>query len=582
VDEPHDHPADASLQGSATSVVDTLASHGSAAVFLVAAGELGSSDRSRQLLAGSVPSGAPPAVSVAVPSTGQRIEVVSAAPVATVQLAAELLANVAERAASRAHEALVQRRLADGERIGRMGSFDWDLRQDVVVPSDELLRLTGVQPGSAPGGVERFLERVHPDDRERVRTALERSRSTGEALELESRVVRPDGGQRILLTNAEVLRGPDGTPERLVGVSRDVTEHRRIEGEARTAAARFETLVAAAPDAILVVGEDGRITAVNPQAERLFGYPVDELVGLEVDQLLPEDLRTRHVELREGYLADARPRPMGAGLDLEARRADGTAVPVDIGLTPIGGDVPAVAAFVRDATSRREAEADRRRFAEARLRRRQALELNDTVVQGLVALLWQLDGGETGEARRIAEATLAAARRIMADLLRDDLDELEADHLVRSEHAGAEPAFAHLGEGHPFAVPPHAAAGDGRSVLIADDAADLRFLLRHRLNRASNVHVVAEAADGQQAIDLALEHRPDVVLLDLSMPVLDGLEAARRIRAAVPDARIVVLSGYPDEIMRERAMGAGADLYCEKTASLDEVYDAVTGSLTAR
>jgi CheY-like chemotaxis protein len=62
------------------------------------------------------------------------------------------------------------------------------------------------------------------------------------------------------------------------------------------------------------------------------------------------------------------------------------------------------------------------------------------------------------------------------------------------------------------------------------------------------------------------------------MPVLDGLEAARRIREALPDVTIVVLSGYPDEVMGERALSSGADAYCEKTVTLDEVYEAVTGA----
>jgi PAS domain S-box-containing protein len=389
--------------------------------------------------------------------------------------------------------------------------------------------------------------------------------ATGRVLEL----VAPDAPAAVVGLAVELLRA---------ALDRQAAfeEQQRIARTARSVAARFEALVAAAPDAILVVARDGRITAVNPQAGSLFGYDgEDELVGRPVDDLLPDALRSHHASLRASYHQDARPRPMGAGRDLEARRADGSLVPVDIGLTPIEVDGElAVAAFARDATARRETELHRRRFAEAQLRRRQALELNDTVVQGLVALLWRLDDGETSEARRIAESTLAAARRIMADLLREDLDDLPADGLVRSEHADIGPAPS----APPAAGPPAPEAVHGsRSVLIADDAPDLRFLLRHRLDRADHVHVVAEAADGEQAIELALRHRPDVVLLDLSMPVLDGLEAARRIRAALPHTRIVVLSGYPDEIMRQRALEAGADRYCEKTATLEEVELAVTG-----
>jgi PAS domain S-box-containing protein len=413
-----------------------------------------------------------------------------------------------------------------------------------------------------PGPSRHLLAGVAPSDA--TVTARVSCPATGRVLEL----VAPDAPPAVVGLAVELLQAALDRQAAL-------EEQQRVEHTAREAAARFEALVAAAPDAILVVARDGRITAVNPQAGSLFGYDVAELVGRHVDELLPDALRTHHASLRASYHDDARPRPMGAGRDLEARRADGSLVAVDIGLTPIdvAGEL-AVAAFVRDATARRESEVHRRRLAEAQLRRRQALELNDTVVQGLVSLLWRLDDGETSEARRIAETTLAAARRIMADLLRDDLDELPADGLVRSEHAGIGPiARAPVAE-----EPPPSEAGDGsRSVLIADDAPDLRFLLRHRLDRADHVHVVAEATDGEQAIELALRHRPDVVLLDLSMPVLDGLEAARRIRASLPGTRIVVLSGYPDEVMRQRALEAGADRYCEKTASLEEVELAVTG-----
>jgi PAS domain S-box-containing protein len=412
-----------------------------------------------------------------------------------------------------------------------------------------------------PGPTRRLLAGSRPPDA--PVTARATCPATGRGLDL----VAPDAPAAVVGLAVELLQAALDRQAAL-------DEQQRVERTARSVAARFEALVAAAPDAILVVARDGRITAVNPQAGLLFGYGADELVGRPVDELLPDGLRSHHASLRASYHQDARPRPMGAGRDLEARRADGSLVPVDIGLTPIevGGEL-AVAAFVRDATARRDAELHRRRFAEAQLRRRQALELNDTVVQGLVALLWRLDDGEANEARRIAETTLAAARRIMADLLRDDLDQLPADGLVRSEHADIGPLPSAAPSGPP---PAPETANDSRSVLIADDAADLRFLLRHRLDRADHVHVVAEAADGQQAIELALRHRPDVVLLDLSMPVLDGLAAARRIRAALPDTRIVVLSGYPDEIMRQRALEAGADRYCEKTATLEEVELAVT------
>lgn len=103
-----------------------------------------------------------------------------------------------------------------------------------------------------------------------------------------------------------------------------------------------------------------------------------------------------------------------------------------------------------------------------------------------------------------------------------------------------------------------------RRVLIADDVIDLRMLMRMALELAGDFEVVAEAGDGAQAITQAEFHQPDLVLLDLSMPVLDGLEALPRIRAVAPDAHVVVLSGFEASKMRDRVLEGGAVAYIEK------------------
>jgi len=110
------------------------------------------------------------------------------------------------------------------------------------------------------------------------------------------------------------------------------------------------------PDALLVVDVDGRIRQANPQAERLFGYPQGGLIGQMVEALIP-DRYAHHTDRRAGYLADPQVRPMGAGLHLSARRADGTEFPVDIMLSPIDtNDGRLVVCVVRDLTERRRAD----------------------------------------------------------------------------------------------------------------------------------------------------------------------------------------------------------------------------------
>jgi DNA-binding NarL/FixJ family response regulator len=108
-------------------------------------------------------------------------------------------------------------------------------------------------------------------------------------------------------------------------------------------------------------------------------------------------------------------------------------------------------------------------------------------------------------------------------------------------------------------------------VLIADDHAVVRVGLEQLLESAEDITVVAVAADGEQAAGLAAECRPDVVLMDLSMPGLGGIEATRRIRAAEPTVHVVVLTSFSDRERILAALDAGALGYLLKDAEPDEL-----------
>jgi two-component system, sensor histidine kinase len=121
-----------------------------------------------------------------------------------------------------------------------------------------------------------------------------------------------------------------------------------------------------APDAILVVDRTGTIVFANRQVSALLGYTHSQVVGSSIEQLLPERLRGQHLTHRQRYFEHARLRPMGIGLDLSARRSDGSEVPVEISLSPIeGADGPLVAAAIRDVTERRQVQLELRRAREA-------------------------------------------------------------------------------------------------------------------------------------------------------------------------------------------------------------------------
>lgn len=108
------------------------------------------------------------------------------------------------------------------------------------------------------------------------------------------------------------------------------------------------------------------------------------------------------------------------------------------------------------------------------------------------------------------------------------------------------------------------AAGSRYTAVLADDVPELRRLLRHVLEWSDRFAVVGEAEDGAAAIELVARHQPDVVLLDISMPVMDGIEALPQIRAAAPGTKVVILSGFEAERLAERAAANGAWAYLEK------------------
>ncbi len=112
-------------------------------------------------------------------------------------------------------------------------------------------------------------------------------------------------------------------------------------------------------------------------------------------------------------------------------------------------------------------------------------------------------------------------------------------------------------------------------VMIADDHAIVRKGIRALLSEAEGFEVVAEAADGQEAVRRAEETQPDVILMDLLMPVMDGIEATRQITALRPDARVLVLTSFAADNKVFPAIKAGAAGYLLKDSSPDELVRAI-------
>ncbi|MFJ5776901.1 PAS domain S-box protein [Streptomyces sp. NPDC093094] len=176
--------------------------------------------------------------------------------------------------------------------------------------------------------------------------ATRQVRPMGAGLELHG--LRKDGTEFPVEISLSPLETTDGL---LVSAAvRDVSDRKAAEE-------RFRGLLEAAPDAMVIVDDEGRMRLVNAQTETLFGYGRAELLGQSVDMLIPERFRAQHGRHRGGYAATRQVRPMGAGLELHGLRKDGTEFPVEISLSPLETtDGLLVSAAVRDVSDRKAAE----------------------------------------------------------------------------------------------------------------------------------------------------------------------------------------------------------------------------------
>jgi DNA-binding NarL/FixJ family response regulator len=120
-------------------------------------------------------------------------------------------------------------------------------------------------------------------------------------------------------------------------------------------------------------------------------------------------------------------------------------------------------------------------------------------------------------------------------------------------------------------------------VLVVDDEPDLRILLWLAVEADERCQVVADASDGREGVEMAVEHQPDVIVLDHLMPRMNGIEAVPLLRQAAPDCKIIMLSALGHPHMRAEAIRAGADAYMEKSASFKPLLDlAVTLARTPK
>ncbi len=467
-----------------------------------------------------------------------------------------MLETAVSRSQVEADLADLTQRVDNAQLLANMGDYDWHITSDTNRWSDQLYRIYGHEPQSFNASYERFISHIHPDDRERITAVHRRAYASGEPYQMIERVQRPDGETRFLSSNGQVIMDEAGTPVRMRGTCIDITDLVLAEQLAARVSARFQALVEASGDAILVL-EAGRIVQTNDRGRALLG---GDPVGQPLDQFV--------------QVAGAQT------LGVEGRDLDGQPRVLDVFASELnpGVDDDLVAVFLRDARPRIASEALAVTVREAQVRRRQAVEINDNIIQGLTASVYCLEGSDMSAAADYVQLTLASARAMMNDLLEPlDGDALKPGDLVRQDASTLRDSTGPAAEGDPAGAGQSQGAAT-RRILIVDDSEDMRLLERLYLERREGFEVVGEAGTGGEAISLARELQPDLVLLDLAMPEMDGLEALPHILLAAPGARVIVLSGF-DQRIGDQALALGASQFVQKGGGMKELMRAIDTTL---
>jgi PAS domain S-box-containing protein len=270
---------------------------------------------------------------------------------------AELEQEVAERRRTEGDLIESQMQLAEAQELTMLGSWRWDVERDRIYWSDQMYSIHGVDPTTFNASIEGLIEIVHPDDREAVRTMVERLYASEDRFSMEHRIIRRDGKTRFMHARGKVMRDLTGRATRVIGTSQDITARKQAEAALRTSEMRFRRLAESSNEGIVSIDANGRIVFWNRGAQNVFGYWEDEVMGKSIQLLMPERYKARHERGLARFLETGEARLIGSTVEVEGVRKDGTEFPIELSLATWTVDEERFfTGILRDISNRRNAE----------------------------------------------------------------------------------------------------------------------------------------------------------------------------------------------------------------------------------
>ncbi len=178
--------------------------------------------------------------------------------------------------------------MARAEQLAQIGSWDWNLEANLLLWSDNMYRLFGLEPGAITPTPEYVIGRIHPDDSEHVVQEMDLARDTGTLPDITYRIIRPDGTLRTLRAFSAVTEEHNGRPSRIVGSVQDITELAESQRATRESLTLLETLQSAAPVGFAFVDREFRIVRINRTLAEVNGAPAEEQIGRTVAEVVPD------------------------------------------------------------------------------------------------------------------------------------------------------------------------------------------------------------------------------------------------------------------------------------------------------